>query len=101
MGQDRIDTNYIGHHGRGRRNENGQQLIELSDSHGLIATNTMFKHRATHRTTWQGTRRDQLSGNKVNIYNQIDFIFVPYKQVNLVTNALVTRAQQLAQTIAW
>lgn len=87
MGQKSIDIKCIGHFGRGRRNVNGQQLVEFSDAHGLTATNTMFMHRASHRTTWQGSRRDLTSGKLVNIYNQIDYIFVPFSQVNLVTNA--------------
>jgi hypothetical protein len=47
----------------------------------------MFQHRACHRTTWKGTRGDKLTGNKVPIFNQIDYIFVPFSQKNLLENA--------------
>ena len=87
LGQDWTNTNCSGHFGRGRRNKNGQQLVEFSETHELTATNTHFCHRASHRTTWTGHRKDATTGQTVPIYNQIDFILVPKSQLSRVTNA--------------
>lgn len=87
LGQDHASTKCVGRYCRGRRNANGQQLAEFGDAHALIATNTRFAHRATHRTTWSAKRKDKVTGKLVHIYNQIDYIFVPAKQINLISNA--------------
>jgi hypothetical protein len=87
IGQDWTDTRCIGRFCRGYRNQNGQHLAEFCDSFDLVATNTCFDHRASHRTTWQGQRLDAQTGKTVPIYNQIDYILVPRRQLNLVLNA--------------
>ena len=87
LGAEQTNLSCLGHYGRGRRNENGQHLGEFAAEHNLIASNTLFQHRASHRTTWKGSRRDVSTGEIVPIYNQIDYIFVPERQVNLLTNA--------------
>lgn len=87
IGADWANTACIGHYGRGRQNENGKRLAEFSATHELIATNTMRQHRASHRTTWIGSRLDKKTGLTVPIYNQIDYIFVRQTQSTLVTNA--------------
>lgn len=77
----------MGKFGRGLRNSNGQKLVEFCDTHNLVATNTFFQHKASHRTTWVGHRQDTETGKTVPIYNQIDLILTPKEQINLVTNA--------------
>jgi exonuclease III len=81
IGQDWMETRCIGRYCRGIRNSNGQQLVEFSEARDLFATNTKFQHRACHRTTWKGERESR------RIFNQIDYIFVPRKQLYLVTNS--------------
>ena len=87
IGQDGAATNCSGRHCRGRRNRNGQQLVEFCEAYDLLATNTCFAHHACHLTTWQGQRRDAQTGKAVPIFNQIDYIFMPSKHRNLVLNA--------------
>jgi exonuclease III len=47
LGQDFTNTSCIGRFGRGRQNSNGQRLAEFNADHGLLATNTLFCHRAS------------------------------------------------------
>ena len=62
------DGKSIGEHSRGIRNVNGQALLEFCSKMKLIVTNTFFKHKASHITTWEIKR------NNVTIYNQIDYV---------------------------
>lgn len=64
----------IGSHSKGKRNINGQALIDFCTEEDFLITNSIFKHPSRHITTWESTRRHQ---NKlVKTYNQIDFILV-------------------------
>ena len=38
---------------RGRRNNNGQRLVEFCENYNLTVANSLFKHRACHTTTWE------------------------------------------------
>ncbi len=38
--------------GRGKKNSNGEHLLDLTARHDLVPTNTMFNHKHAHRTTW-------------------------------------------------
>ncbi len=87
IGHDWTNTNCIGRYCRGRRNTNGQQLAEFCETFDLVAANTLFQHRASHRTTWSGQRRNAETGAIVPIYNQIDYILAPRRQLNLIANA--------------
>ena len=42
----------MGNHGVGRRNENGEKLLEFCDTHGMCIGGTIFPHRKIHKTTW-------------------------------------------------
>ena len=42
----------IGKYTKSDINENGEKLIELCILHHLQITNTFFKHKPTHQTTW-------------------------------------------------
>ena len=46
----------IGAHARGSRNTNGE-LQKFQCENNLVASNTLFKHRACHITTWEGCIR--------------------------------------------
>ena len=69
-------TESLGKYSRGRRNKNGQRLVEFCEENGLVVTNSLFRHRASHRTTWVGERRDEPTGETQPIYNQIDYVLV-------------------------
>ena len=76
----------IGKYGKGELNENGQYLLEFAKQNDLRLTNTFFKHKPCHRTTWECPNRinehiDSRSGNiRRNPYrNQIDYILIRNK----------------------
>jgi exonuclease III len=70
-----------GRYARGIRNENGNYLNELCNKYKFIATNTMFRHKACHITTWQGQRGER------KIYNQIDYVLVKENRRHTLSNA--------------
>ena len=59
-----------GSHSKECQNENGIKLEEFMQEHTLYATNTTFKKKSKHKTTWTG----YLKGKTV--YNVIDFILI-------------------------
>ena len=46
----------MGRHGLGSCNSNGELLLELCSEFGLLLTNTVFKQREEHKTTWMHPR---------------------------------------------
>ena len=76
----------IGKYTRGRRNENGQRLIEFCEEHGLVIADSLFRHRANHLTTWEGSRKQE-DDTIVPIYNQIDYIITSSRMKSRITAA--------------
>ena len=71
----------VGKYAKSKINENGEILLEFAELQNLRLTNTFFKHKPAHMTTWQCPERtsqviDSASGQpRKNPYrNQIDFI---------------------------
>ena len=71
----------VGKYAKSKINENGELLLEFAELHDLKLTNTFFKHKPAHMSTWQCPERtiqvtDSNSGTpRRNPYrNQIDFI---------------------------
>ena len=65
----------IGKYARNNINENGRFLIEFCKIHKLQLSNTLFKHKASHQTTWQSAIKPK--NNRKNPYRfQIDYIAV-------------------------
>ena len=56
----------MGKHGIGKCNSNGELLLALCPEFELIATNTMFKQKDEHKTTWMHPRYKH--------WHMIDFI---------------------------
>ena len=81
LGSHEFKAGPVGSHARGIRNTNGDHLFEFLDSSNYIASNTFFKHRACHITTWQG------EVNKKRVYNQIDYILLPFHRKQSMINA--------------
>ena len=63
------DGESIGEHSRGIRNVNGRALLEFCSKMKLIVANTFFQHKASHITTWESKKK-----NNVTIYNQTDYV---------------------------
>eukprot|EP00117_Sycon_ciliatum_P003529 scpid105570/ scgid8284/ Craniofacial development protein 2; p97 bucentaur protein len=87
LGVRRNDEPIMGKYGRGHRNLSGTVLADFMEAHQLFAGNTAFQHSARHRTTWQGQRRDTVTGSIVPIYNTIDYICCRQDQKQLLTDA--------------
>ena len=46
----------LGSHGVGKCNANGELLLALCSEYNLLVTNTLFKHKDTHKKTWMHPR---------------------------------------------
>ena len=82
----------IGKFGKGKMNENGNELIEFCIENDMILTNTLFQHKMSHRTTWEmpekPNSKDKNGEPRRNPYrNQIDYIIVKRRHVNAVTDS--------------
>ena len=85
VGKNDDSTECMGKYSRGRRNVSGQCLIDFCNTHNFFITNSAFKHKAAHITTWESTRE---VNNKIQrIYNQIDYIICPADQKCNLRNA--------------
>ena len=82
----------IGQHGKGIRNNNGNDLIDFLTEKNLFITNTHYRHPPKHVTTWHGPpeRRDRLGKR---IHNLIDYIIIPKSALKALTNARAYRNQ--------
>ena len=82
----------MGKYGKGEVNENGIHLLEYCSQQNMILTNTKFKHKMAHRSTWQAPeklnamRRDGTP--RRNPYrNMIDYIIVRNDHFKFVKDA--------------
>ena len=84
----------IGKYAKSRINENGEKLIELCNLHNLRITNTFFKHKPIHQTTWQSeiqhknkidskTNRPRKNPHR----NQIEYILVRNTKKIVITDS--------------
>ena len=78
-------------------NENGEKLIELCNLHDLQITNTFFKHKPTHQTTWtppapyKNVNDSKTNSLRKNPYsNQIDYILVRNCETTKITDSKST-----------
>ena len=60
----------IGPHGMGDCNGNGERLLDFCSNNQLLVTNTWFKHKPIHKTTWFR------NGNRSRPGHIIDYILV-------------------------
>ena len=77
--------------GTGKRNSNGESLLNFSVSNDLFAANTAFQHPCRHRTTRVGyiakPGRSRFSKETVPTFVQIDYILCKRKSKCLLKNA--------------
>ena len=65
----------VGKYAKSKVNENGNFLIEFCKLHNLLITNTIFKHKPSHQTTWISPLPPTFP--RKNPYrNQIDYILL-------------------------
>ena len=84
--------NHMGRFGKGEVNENGYELLDFCMRNNLILTNTVFKHKLSHITTWKSPeipsatcKNGELRRNPIR--NQIDFVIVRNTCMKFVTNS--------------
>ena len=84
--KEEIYCDTMGKYGKGEVNSNGYHLLNFAKLHGLKLTNTFFKHKPAHITTWEcpdgiNERIDAKSNTiRKNPYrNQIDYIITKAK----------------------
>ena len=70
----------IGRYGKGEVNSNGKELLEFCNRQGLILTNTLFRHKMAHRSTWESPANHSESGRKNPYRNLIDYIIIRKQQ---------------------
>jgi len=82
--KDHLLNTIVGSYAKSDINDNGEKLIELCSLHNLRITNTFFKHKPIHQTTWTSPTqyKNVVDDSKTkqprrNPYrNQIDYILV-------------------------
>ena len=84
----------MGKHGKGEANINGFALLELATSYNLKLTNTFFRHKPSHVSTWESPERkldfiDSKSGiiRKNPYRNQVDYILIKNRRDIQVKNS--------------
>ena len=75
----------LGSFGRGKINENGQRLLELSCQHGLCVTNTYFRCKDIHQASWRHPRSRH--------WHQLDLVITRRRNIGSV---LLTRSYHSA-----
>ena len=73
----------LGPHGTGNMNQNGLRLLSLCSEHNLVITNTLFKLKTKHKTSWMHPRSKQ--------WHLLDYIITRKSQTR---ETLVTRAMR-------
>ena len=73
----------IGKWSRGRSNKNGSSLVEFCEKNDTIIANSCFQHSAGHITTQSQTRYDRNSGKSMTIRNQIDYVIIDQKLIQI------------------
>ena len=77
----------IGRYGVGRRNENGERLMNFLVSNSLFATNTAFRHSSRHITTRTGWIKDQSTKKSRPYFSQIDYVLCKSRSKVLLTDS--------------
>ena len=79
--QEQKTSKAIGKYAKSKINENGELMLEFAELQNLKLTNTFFRHKPAHMSTWQCPQRQVIDSNSMTIRrnpyrNQIDFILI-------------------------
>ena len=103
--RDPLLNKIIGKYVKSNVNENGEKFIELCNLHNLRITNTFFKHKRTHQTTWtspapyKNVNDSKTKSLRKNPYrNQIDYILVRNRKTIKITDSKSTTNKITCQT---
>ena len=109
----RMYTDYLGPHGRGTRNDNGERLLEIIKcaSHHLGMSNTFFQHQDSHAYTWYKwddqivrSHIDYTITRRIKIRNIMDTRVIPSENVSTdnriveATTRKATRRNRIGST---
>ena len=75
----------LGGFSRGRRNDNGQRLVEFCKANELKITNTRHQHKASRQITRLQTAIR--NSKTVRVYQQMDYILIPKRQTASINNS--------------
>ena len=73
----------LGSHAVGKCNANGELLLALSSQYNLVITNTLFKHKDTHKKTWIHPRSKH--------WHLLDYTIVRQRDVRVVLDTRSVR----------
>jgi len=77
----------LGSYSVGRRNENGERLLEFLVSNSLFAANTAFRHSSRHITTRTGWVKDKRTKKSIPYFSQIDYVLCRSRSTVFLTDA--------------
>lgn len=77
----------MGKYGKGELNSNGKELLDFCNRQNLVLTNTLFRHKMAHRTTWESSLTNTESGRRNPYRNQIDYIMTRINQQHTILDS--------------
>ena len=83
----RMYTDYLGPHGRGTRNDNGERLLEICASHHLGISNTFFQD--SHAYTWY-----KLGDQRIR--SQFEYIITRRKEIRNIMDTRVIPSENVS-----
>ena len=77
----------IGRYGKGEINNNGRELLEFCNRQSLTLSNTLFRHKMAHRTTWESPANYTDRQRRNPYRNLIDYIIIRNNQRHTLQDA--------------
>ena len=77
----------IGKYSKGYKYDNGNYLINFCQNNELLLTDTCFKHKQSHSTTWQRTHLNKEKNKTQKIRKVLDFTMIENQYKRILLNA--------------